>query len=71
MNPKNNLAENLATARLDYRLGANDNMFAHFKWDHGVQPTHVDPISTISTRIATSRTMKASWRRRTPSRPTW
>ena len=45
--PKNNLAENLVTARLDYKLGPNDNMFAHFKWDHGVQPTHVDPISPL------------------------
>ena len=45
--PKNNLAENLATARLDYKLSTNDNMFAHFKWDHGVQPTHVDPINPI------------------------
>ena len=45
--PKNNLAENLATARLDYKLGTNDNVFAHFKWDHGVQPTHVDPINPI------------------------
>ena len=46
-NPKNNLAENLVSGRLDYKLGPNDNMFAHFKWDHGVQPTHVDPISPI------------------------
>ena len=46
-NPKNNLAENLVTGRLDYKIGPNDNMFAHFKWDHGVQPTHVDPISPI------------------------
>ncbi len=45
--PKNNLAENLATARLDFKIGPNDSMFAHFKWDHGVQPTHVDPISPI------------------------
>jgi hypothetical protein len=45
--PKNNLAENLVTGRLDYKLGTNDNAFAHFKWDHGVQPTHVDPINPI------------------------
>ena len=45
-NPKNFLPENLVTARLDHKLGANDNMFIHFKWDHGVQPTYVDPINS-------------------------
>ncbi|HTZ90126.1 MAG TPA: carboxypeptidase regulatory-like domain-containing protein [Alloacidobacterium sp.] len=48
-NPKNNLAENLVTARYDQRLGANDNMFIHFKWDHGVQPTYVDPVNSAFT----------------------
>lgn len=43
-NPRNNLAENLVTARYDQKLGPNDGMFIHFKWDHGVQPTYVDPI---------------------------
>jgi hypothetical protein len=45
-NPKNFLPENLVTARVDHKLGANDNMFIHFKWDHGVQPTYVDPINS-------------------------
>ena len=45
-NPKNFLPESLVTARLDHKLGANDNMFIHFKWDHGVQPTYVDPINS-------------------------
>jgi hypothetical protein len=46
-NPRNNLSENLATARYDQKLGANDSMFIHFKWDHGVQPTDVDPINPV------------------------
>ena len=44
-NPKNNLAEVLTTERVDLKLGANDNGFIHFKYDHGVQPTDVDPIN--------------------------
>ncbi len=51
-NPRNKLSENLVTGRLDYKLGPNDNAFAHFKWDHGVQPTHVDPISPIFNAIS-------------------
>ncbi len=43
-NPRNNLAENLVTARYDQKLGPNDTAFIHFKWDHGVQPTYVDPL---------------------------
>lgn len=44
--PRNNLAEWLLTARVDHKLGPNDNMFVHFKYDHGVQPTYVDPINS-------------------------
>ena len=44
---KNYLPEQLVTARLDHKIGPNDSMFAHFKWDHGLQPTHVDPISPV------------------------
>lgn len=44
-NPKNNLAEVLTTERVDLKLGANDTGFIHFKYDHGVQPTDVDPIN--------------------------
>lgn len=46
-NPKNNLNETLVTARLDLKLGANDTGFIHFKRDHGVQPTFVDPINSV------------------------
>jgi Carboxypeptidase regulatory-like domain len=45
-NPKLNLAEQLVTARLDVKIGPNDSFFAHFKWDHGVQPAEVDPINS-------------------------
>lgn len=47
--PKNNLAEVLVTARYDQKLGPNDSMFIHFKRDHGVQPTYVDPINSAFT----------------------
>lgn len=46
-NPKNFLRESLATGRFDFRLGANDTAFVHMKWDHGVQPTYVDPINPV------------------------
>ena len=46
-NAKNFLPEQLVTARLDQKFGENDSLFAHFKWDHGIQPTHVDPISPL------------------------
>ena len=43
---RTNLAEQLITARVDFRHGANDSFFAHFKWDNGTQPTYVDPINS-------------------------
>jgi len=46
-NSKNNLAENLVNARYDQKIGPNDSAFIHFKWDHGVQPTYVDPINPV------------------------
>lgn len=46
-NPKNNLTETLITARYDQKLGTNDNMWIHFKRDHGLQPTFVDPLNPI------------------------
>ena len=46
-NPKNNLTETLITARYDQKLGEHDNMWIHFKRDHGLQPTFVDPITPI------------------------
>jgi hypothetical protein len=45
--PKNHLYENLFTARTDFKLGPNDGAFIHFKYDHGVQPTYVDPINPV------------------------
>jgi Carboxypeptidase regulatory-like domain len=45
-NPKENLTEQLVTARLDEKFGANDSFFAHFKWDYGTQPAFVDPINS-------------------------
>lgn len=45
-NPKNHLTETLITARYDQKLGTNDNMYIHFKRDHGLQPTFVDPINS-------------------------
>ena len=44
-NPKDNLVEQLVTARLDEKFGENDSFFVHFKWDHGVQPAFIDPIN--------------------------
>lgn len=44
-NPKNHLTETLLTARYDQKFGANDSLFIHFKRDHGLQPTYVDPIN--------------------------
>lgn len=44
---KTSLTEWLTTGRLDWKIGANDSMFAHFKYDFGVQPTYVDPISYL------------------------
>jgi outer membrane receptor protein involved in Fe transport len=43
---KSSLTESLVTARVDYKIGANDSLFAHFKYDNGTQPTFVDPISS-------------------------
>ena len=45
-NPREDLVEQLVTARLDEKLGPNDNFFAHFKWDYGVQPAFIDPINS-------------------------
>lgn len=45
--PKNHLAEVLTSARLDQKFGPNDSAFIHFKYDHGVQPTYVDPINSV------------------------
>ena len=36
----------ILAARVDQRLGVNDNVFGRFKLDHGLQPTLVDPINS-------------------------
>jgi hypothetical protein len=36
----------IIAARVDQRLGNKDNLFGRFKIDHGLQPTHVDPINS-------------------------
>jgi Carboxypeptidase regulatory-like domain len=33
--------------RVDQKLGNNDNIFARYKLDHGLQPTRLDPISPV------------------------
>ncbi len=43
---KFSLTEKLITARVDMDLTPNDKAFAHFKYDHGVQPTYTDPINS-------------------------
>ena len=43
---KSNLSEQLVTARADFKPGADDSLFAHFKYDIGTQPTYVDPINS-------------------------
>ncbi|MGC9158134.1 MAG: carboxypeptidase regulatory-like domain-containing protein [Terracidiphilus sp.] len=43
---KLNLTEKLVTARFDMNITPNDKFFAHFEWDHGVQPTYTDPINS-------------------------
>jgi hypothetical protein len=43
------LSEWLLTARVDYRIGAKDNFYIHYKQDHGTQPTYTDLISPLFT----------------------
>ena len=45
--PGNHLNENLFSARADLKISASDSAFIHFKYDHGIQPTYVDPISPV------------------------
>ncbi|HEV2133706.1 MAG TPA: carboxypeptidase regulatory-like domain-containing protein [Terracidiphilus sp.] len=40
------LTEKLITGRVDFNLSSNDKAFAHFKYDHGIQPTYTDPINS-------------------------
>jgi hypothetical protein len=41
------LTEWLLTARADYKIGANDLFYIHYKQDHGIQPTYVDLVSPL------------------------
>jgi hypothetical protein len=43
------LSEWLLTARLDYKIGAKDNFYIHYKQDHGTQPTYTDLVSPLFT----------------------
>jgi hypothetical protein len=45
--PRNNLKEVLFTARTDFKFSSSDSAFIHFKRDHGVQPTYVDPLNSV------------------------
>ena len=48
-NNASRLSEWLLTARLDYKIGAKDNFYIHYKQDHGTQPTYTDLISPLFT----------------------
>jgi hypothetical protein len=39
--------EYILSARVDQKLGSADNMFFRYKLDHGLQPTHIDPINSL------------------------
>ena len=40
------------TARVDYKIGAKDNYFIHYKQDKGTQPTFVDLISPLFSALS-------------------
>jgi hypothetical protein len=43
--PKALAKEYIFSARVDQKLGNNDNVFGRYKLDHGTQPTSLDPIN--------------------------
>ncbi len=45
--PETRLTEKLINGRIDQVFGANDKVFLHFKYDHGVQPTYTDPFTPV------------------------
>ena len=45
--PKALAWEYIFSARVDQKLGANDNIFGRYKLDHGLQPTSIDPINSL------------------------
>jgi len=38
--------EYILSVRVDQKLGNNDTIFGRYKLDHGLQPTHLDPIDS-------------------------
>jgi len=44
--PKALAWEYILSFRVDQKLGNNDNIFARYKLDHGLQPTHLDAIDS-------------------------
>ena len=38
--------EYIFSVRVDQKLGNNDNIFGRYKLDHGLQPTHLDPLDS-------------------------
>ena len=44
--PKALAWEYILSVRVDQKLGNNDNIFGRYKLDHGLQPTHLDPINS-------------------------
>src|SRR6202166_2239515 len=45
--PKALAWEYIVSARVDQKLGNNDNIFGRYKLDHGLQPTSLDPINSL------------------------
>ena len=43
--------------RVDQKMGNNDNIFGRYKLDHGLQPTHLDPLDSRSMRNS----LQPSW----------
>jgi hypothetical protein len=44
--PKALAWEYILGVRVDQKLGNNDNIFGRYKLDHGLQPTHLDPLDS-------------------------
>jgi hypothetical protein len=44
--PKALAWEYIFGVRVDQKLGNNDNIFGRYKLDHGLQPTHLDPLDS-------------------------
>ena len=44
--PKALAWEYILSFRVDQKIGNNDNIFGRYKLDHGLQPTHLDPLDS-------------------------